>query len=296
MKTQAFHCLAVGAALALFPAAAMADGGRDDCDVTIQELGESKVNGYNALAGGEYLEPIRIRLRNQGDDACTGSVTITRLIGGTRLDGPHSHALDYQIVDATIINRIVLDPVTNQSNAIPMTVPARGTIEIRPRLRVPGGQPGRSGRYDAVLEAKFRSADRKREDDTSFTVAAQVSPSAQANFVGFAQGGNARLNLGELAPNVTGSIGLQVRASSDVELRISSENDGHLTGQNGFRIPYRMTVAGQLLDLADPDQIDVDLQDSVRGHTLPVSVVVGTFNNAPVGRYGDVVTFRISAR
>lgn len=276
-------------------AAAATPPPRPDCRVDIQELGATLVNHYNALAGGEYLEPIRLRLRNQGDEACAGHVRILNLIGGTQLVGLRGR-LDYQIVDETSLSTVIFDPVANQSADVPVIVPPRGTIELRPRLRVPGGQAARSGHYAALLTARFTPAGDGDVDNRVFGVAAQVEPSAQANFVGFASGGPASLDLGELAPGVTGTIGLQIRASTDVDLRISSDHLGHLEHAGGARIPYAMTVGGAAVDLGGGEaRLALELPDPVHGRTTPVVVTVGAFAALPAGRYSDVVTFRISA-
>lgn len=264
------------------------------CDLVIQELGEAKVNGYDALSGGDYLEPIRLRLRNRGDVPCNGVLRIMRVASFDKLDGPHNNRMDYRIVDPANISALLLDPLTQQGQMLPISVNANSTVEIRPRLLVPGGQPGRQGRYAATLLA---SVDLGRDIDpaeTELTVSAQVQSRAQANFVG---GRNALLDLGELAPAVTRTINMQVRATADIDIQISSEHHGQLQHASGAKqIPYSMTVNNRVINLDLDDSILMPLTNGIRGQNLPVTVTVGEFSNAPVGEYGDIVTFTISAR
>jgi hypothetical protein len=267
---------------------------RPDCDLRVQELGEAKVNGYDALAGGEYLERIRLRISNRGDGTCSGSIRISERTGTTGLNGPGTNKLSYVIVAPFNISQVVFDPVSRQDVALPFTVGPRTNVEINPSLRVPGGQAGRSGRYASVLTATVSAA--QETTDTDFTVSAQVHANAQANFVGLSSR-DATLDFGELRSGQSKGVVLQVRATSDVDMEISSENRGNLKLAGGIAaIPYQMTLAGRSVDLSAVQTLDVALADSVRGSSLPVEVVIGQFSQKPLGNYSDVVTFRISAR
>lgn len=267
----------------------------DGCDLKINQNGEPKINGYDALSGGDYVEDIRIKLKNEGDERCSGVLTIRRSALFDRLRGPQSgNFLDYLIVAQDNASQVLLDPLTQQTQGIPVSLTPSESIELRPRLFVRGGQAGRQGRYFADMLAIVSLGNGGDTVDRDFTVSAQVQARAQANFVG---GRNATLDLGELAPNVTGSINMQVRSTADIDVSVSSENEGNLVrGHGEFEIPYTMTVDGRLIDLENGSRFNMPLQNSIRGQSLPVVVTVGEFSNAPVGNYGDVVTFRISAR
>jgi hypothetical protein len=301
MKQQTSHPfspIAKVAAMALLAvvltAAAEAAPRPRACDLVIQELGEAKINGYDALSGGDYLEPIRLRLRNRGDETCGGVLRISRTASFDQLDGPQGNYMNYSIVDPTNIGSVLLDPVTQQGQALPISVAAGATVEIRPRLLVPGGQSGRQGRYYATLLAKVDQGANVPSVETEFNVSAQVQSRVQANFVG---GRNAQLDLGELSPALSRSINMQVRATADIDIEISSEHQGNLKHEQGSAlIPYSMTVANRAIDLSDTSSFNMPLANGIRGQNLPVTVTVGQFSNAPVGEYGDVVTFTISAR
>lgn len=276
------------------PGAALADPQGSGCAVTVQQLGDAHIAPYNALLQSEYVEPIRLRLWNRGDAACSGTLTIRNSFGKAGLVRAQGGTLNYAIVDERNRSFVIFDPLTNDPQPIPVTIPANRSIDVQPRFVVPGGQAGRAGRYASMLEARFREDGTVTDELGDVSLAVNVQPSAQANFVGY--GENATLDLGELAPGKSGSIGLQVRASADVDIQVSSEARGKLVQTSGAGIPYAITVQGLPVDLSAPSTLDIALADSVRGQTMPVNVVVGDFQNAPVGRYRDVVTFRISAK
>jgi hypothetical protein len=177
---------------------------------------------------------------------------------------------------------------------IPVSVNAGATLEIQPRLLVPGSQPGRQGRYYATLLATVNLGPDTDSAETEFNVSAQVQARAQANFVG---GRNAQLDLGELMPAVSQSINMQVRATADIDIEISSEHEGNLKQDSGsMLIPYSLTFANRMVNLSETSRFSLPLENGIRGQNLPVTVTVGQFSNAPVGDYGDVVTFTISAQ
>ena len=276
------------------PGAALADPPGIGCSVTVQQLGEAHVSPYNALLRSEYVEPIRLRLWNRGDAACSGTLTIRNSFGDADLVRAQGGELNYVIVDERDRSFVIFDPATNDGVPIPVAIPANKSIDVQPRFVVPGGQAGRAGRYASIVEARFREDGHVDDELGDVSLAVEVQPSAQANFVGY--GENATLDLGELIPGKSDSIGLQIRASADVDVQVSSEAHGKLVQTTGASIPYAITVDGSPVDLSAPNMLEIPLADSVRGQTMPVQVMVGDFENAPVGHYRDVVTFRISAK
>src|SRR3546814_10782091 len=105
---------------------------------------------------------------------------ILRLTGSPELTGPQGGKLTYTSMAQNYRGNVVYDPKTNNGNAIPVSIPARATIEVSPRLFVSGSQPGRAGRYAATLEAGFVPAgDNAVADTARFNVSAQVTPRSE---------------------------------------------------------------------------------------------------------------------
>jgi hypothetical protein len=292
-KPRLFGCAVFAAAIA-WPASAVANPPATACSVVVQQLGDAHIAPYNALSGADYSDPIRLRLSNRGDAPCSGTVTIRNSFGDPALVQAGGGKLTYAIVDEHDRSMVVFDPVTNDGQPIPVEVPAKDSIEIQPRFVVPNGQAGRAGRYGTILEARFRQDGTVDDELGDVSLDVNVQPSAQANFVGY--GADATLDLGELTPGKSGSIGLQVRASADIDVQVTSEAHGKLVQTTGAGIPYALTVNGAPVDLSTAKTINVPIADSVHGQTMPVEVLVGDFHNAPVGHYRDVITFQISAK
>lgn len=299
MKKFARYLVAmVVAGMTITPASA-----RNSCDISIQTVGEARVDNYNALSREVKIEPIRLRLTNNGNRDCEGTIVFQRSDGDGRLVGPQNAALDYWIVDAGGFNNLLFDPGTSLQKSMPVQVKSGRTKEIRPRLFVHRGQEGISGIYRASIEAVFRPAGQPDDEErTTVRLSASVVPGVQANFVGVSRsngrGGASLLDLGEIEPGMRRSVGLQVRANTEVDVEVSSENRGRLVQRRrgGGSIGYQMNVGGEAVNLGS--QSDVVLPASVgrRGRTSRIVIQVENFDNAPAGQYGDTILFRISAR
>lgn len=290
--------LVVAAVLAAVPAQA-----RDnDCRPTISTLNGATIASYDALANSDFVAPMQIVVRNNGTDPCTGVVNFNARRSDDKLKGPRAFAFDYLIVGESNANDIIYDPMADRGRAIPVNIPAGGSVTLRPQLRVNGGQTGQSGRYEAVIEAKFREI-RDREVgaiETTVALAASVVPSVQANFAGL-DGGSptlATLALGELSTGLERSIGLQLRSNTDVDVTVTSMNRGTLVRKGGGgEIPYDITIGNRAINLRQIDEIKLQLgDDSTRLKTRQINVKIGDTARSRAGTYDDTITFRVSAR
>ena len=273
-------------------------GGGACGSLSVRLLSNATISQYDALIAADYLSPMQIELRNDGDEACSGSIRFDASRSSRFLTGTQGGRLNYLIVGESSGNDIILDPESGSGRAIGFTVARRSSLILRPQLRVNGGQPGRSGRYEAVIDAVLDGSD--DGDRTSVVLAVEVVASVQANFVGTDAGSGsvATMNLGELFTGQERSIGIQIRANANVDLTISSENRGRLNRDGGGgAVPYDLTFGGQRIDLEQEDSIRVRLgEDSVRGLRRQVTVKVGDTSRQRAGTYRDIVTFRISGR
>jgi len=275
--------------------------GEGKCSLSMHLLGNATISQYDALIAADYLAPMQIELRNDGGASCSGSIRFDASRSSRYLTGPRGGRLSYLIVGESNGNDIVYDPRSDSGRAIGFTVARRSSVILRPQLRVNGGQPGRSGRYDALIDVVLDAAHGEDDNDrTSVTLAVNVVPSVQANFVGTDAGGGsvATMNLGELFTGQERGIGIQIRANANVDLTISSENRGKLKRDGGGgAVPYDLTFGGQRIDLEQDESVRVRLgEDSIRGLRREVTVKVGDTSQQRAGAYRDVVTFRISGR
>jgi hypothetical protein len=288
------------ALVALSAPAAANNNNNNQCSLTISPSGAVIAN-YDALLGGAFTAPITLRITNNGGAACSGSIRFEVKPNSQRLRGPNNERLSYLIVQQNNPSITLFDPLTGQNAGLPVTVGPGATIELRPELFVDGGQRGQSGRYEADVDATYRNGQgQPRPVTATVAVAADVVPSVQANFVGLdgGTGSSATLRLGELSTGLKRTIGFQLRANTDVDITVSSENRGRLKRQGGSElIRYDLEISGGQVNLNQDDLVKLRLgPDSVRGSTQPMEVEVGSIAGAPAGRYRDTVIFRISGR
>jgi hypothetical protein len=277
------------------------------CDPVVSIPNQATINDYDALAGGFYTDRIRTTVTNNGQSACVGEVRFEAVNGENRLTGPSSDMIAFLIVGMNDTGQIILDPLTLQQIGIRVTIPPRQSTEIRPRFYVLGGQPGRSGTYRASVRAQFvrTSGAPPGAPESSPQVDAElrlrVQPTVQANFVGTdsvsANGLTGGIALGELTPGLRRNLGIQLRANADVDVTVSSTNNGRLKRAPGDAgIGYLIGVNGTNLDLSSA--VDTELSASLDqgGRTNPLSIQLENFRNAAAGNYADTITFRITAR
>lgn len=290
----------------------MTGGAAFACEPSVTVVGDARVNPYDSLAGGYYLEPLVIRVRNSGRSACVGRLRLETLDGLTALVGPNGGTLAYVMVAPRDISDVVLDPLTGQNDSIRVRVPPGRAEEIRPQLYMLAGQRARSGLYSAPIGIELRPAPNEQAENgeghdwspvsTRGTVAALVQPSVQANFVATdsvsGSGTAASVSLGNLTTGLRRDLGIQVRANTDVDVSISSRENGVLKrdGNGAASVNYDLIVGGSVFDLSSPATTELSAITNLGGVTNPVSIIVGDTRGAPSGRYSDQITFTISGR
>jgi hypothetical protein len=289
--------------------AASASGGDDPsgCDPRITVVGETRINDYDALTGGFYVEPIRLRLTNDGGSACVGHIRFTSADGRTRLLGPGGEEMTFLIVAQNDAGDVLFDPLSLQGDGLRITLPPRRDMMVQPRFYVAGSQRVPSGLYTADVEARFHRQPQgsphgdAESDPVTIPLAVNVKPVVQANFTGVdsssAGGTVGGVALGELTPGMRRNLGIQVRANTDVSVSVSSANQGALLRENGSEeIGYTLIVNGNPFTLSSTAETTLAAGLGVGGVTNPVAIQLENYTAAPAGRYGDTVTFRISAQ
>lgn len=308
---NAYLVARIAAALIALGAGSAAPAGNGDgpsgCDLRITVVGETRINDYNALTGGFYVEPIRLRLTNDGGSACVGHIRFTSADGRTRLLGPGGGEMTFLIVAQNDAGDVLFDPLSLQRDGLRITLPPRRDMMVQPRFYVAGSQQVPSGLYTADVEARFHRQPQgsphgdAESDPVTIPLAVNVKPVVQANFTGVdsssAGGTVGGVALGELTPGMRRNLGIQVRANTDVTVSISSANQGTLLRENGSEeIGYTLIVNGDPLTLSSTAETTLAAGLGVGGVTNPVAIQLENYTAAPAGRYGDTVTFRISAQ
>ena len=273
------------------------------CDLSILPENMGQVAGFNAMQGAAVMQPVRLRLRNDSDEACTGMLMFNRTEAAADLRAGHGGTIGYQIVDERAVNAVLFEPTRSLATALPVRVGPKTSILLSPRMRIPGGQDVRSGRYSARLDASVKDAVTGVElDRQSVELVSEVTPSVEANWVGVSRGEGSRtasLDLGDLSTGHVRSAGLQMRTNSDVTVEIESMNRGELAHSSDpdSAVGYSLSVDGETLPLNGTQRIQrINGTGGTVDANLPLRFVVGDTSRARAGEYSDTILVRISAR
>lgn len=272
------------------------------CELAISEVSQRTQNKYDPLSYYDYLQPVELKIRNVGSRACSGSISFETGSGSGRLEGGHGDSLDFLLVDEHNLNRILFNPRRHSQSRLSLNLNPGRSIQFNPRLYIPRAQSAASGRYESQIDAVYEEFNSRQHKRIAFHFGVHVRASVQANFVGVDRlGKNGEygvVKLGKLKPRLQRQLGLQLRSNSDVDVSISSENQGELGHKSlpDAGIGYSLRVGGHDIDLSSKDEIVLPTDLSRNGRTNSIEVELDDFGNVPAGRYGDIIHVRVAAR
>lgn len=300
--------LGVSAGVAL--AAALAHTPAWACDPDVR-LAEAPVAiDYDSFDGAQRIEPLEVEIVNNGETACVGQLTVGMTTMPRAFTTVSGNELDFDIIPEGSVSPRIYDPVSNISEPLSIRVPPRQARRLAMRLRLPAGQMVPAGDYSAALDLLLNSGPQPLNpgggppvDFPSITrtvvLHADVTPRVQANFTGISASDSGRVgkvDLGEITSSELRDFGIQIRSNVDVDIAVRSEGRGNLvhTEDQGARIPFALTIAGQPIDLST--ESSVAGATSLSGVTNAIRVRVGSTEGARSGEYADDLVFTISGR
>ena len=298
-------------AAALMPATAWANAAGPaamaaPCQLSVTSAQSAPMRGYDALSRTDYVAQLDYIVRNVGTGSCVGSLAFEDPAGAPGgLSGSGTQVLEFSLADPATITRPLWDSQTGTRAQLSVALTPGDTVTLRPHLVIARYQQARSGTYSRPLDLVFREVGPVglgAEIRRSVTPAVRVRSSVQANFTGTdataSAGGMAGLDLGVLTPGLRRDLGLQLRANTDVDVQITSDNAGQLAHETvpGAAIPYTLDLAGSRVDLSATQSIAVGAGLADTGRTAPITIEIGAFDRVPAGAYSDVVRVRVSAR
>ena len=273
------------------------------CELSIVPENAGQVAGFNAMQDTALVQPVRLRLRNDSEEACSGTLVFQRTEASADLRAGHGGTIGYQIVDERAVNAVLFDAQQSLATPLPVRVGPLTSVVLSPSLRAASGPDIRSGHYSARLDAVFTDAQTGLEADRqSVELAARVSPGVEANWVGVSRGEGSRtasLELGELTTGQVRRAGLQLRTNSDVTVEIESVNRGELSHESDSEsaVAYSLSVDGERVPLGSVQSLQrANTSGGVTDSNLPLRFVVGDTSRARAGEYSDTILVRVSAR
>ena len=281
------------------------------CDVSFENISRPVFESYSATARQVEPQKITLRLRNDADENCFGAIRIDALDGDGHLLGQNGQRMSYGLFSARDSSQILFQAGSKIENRISMNVPADGSRDVDLYLAIDRLQDLPAGTYMTDLNFDFVTQSLDVLDTMVLRIGSDINPSLQANFTGLASplisnnetGSNSNrqhavLNLGEITPNETQRLGLQIRANAPVTIQVNSENKGVLLHEfDEGEIQYTTKLNDRDLDLTTTTRLNGYASPNRNGVTNPLIITVSDFGkNVPAGNYYDVLTFQISAR
>lgn len=282
------------------------------CDLTLESTGQIRFEDYSSVARETQPQKIVLRLRNDGEEACTGYMSVNAVDGEGHLIGLMGDRMSYGLFSGRESSQTLFQSGVQTQNQIPLRIPAEISRSVEMYVVVDRLQNLPAGTYMADLNLNIHSQSLDLLESKVIRIGANIRPSLQANFTGIgslvtsnkSSGSNssshrAVLDMGELTPNETHRLGLQIRANSPVTIQVSSEYSGALQHEHQVgEIPYGVRFNQQNLDLSSTSILNGHASPKQNGHTNPLVITLSDFEDkkVPAGKYMDVLTFRISAR
>jgi len=281
------------------------------CDLSLESTGQMRFEDYSSVARETQPQKITLRLRNDGDEACTGYMSINAVDGDGHLIGLTGDRMSYGLFAGRESSQVLFQSGVQPQNQTPIRILAERSLSVEMYLVVDRLQNLPAGTYTTDLNLNIQNQSLSLLESTVIRIGTNIRPSLQANFTGIgglvssnkSSGSNSSrertvLDMGELTPNETRRLGLQVRANSPVTIQVSSEHNGALKHEhNEGEIPYDVRLNQQNVDLSSTFIIDGQASLEQNGRTNPLVITLSDFGNkVPSGKYADVLTFRISAR
>ncbi|MBH0037743.1 hypothetical protein [Pseudoalteromonas sp. SWN166] len=237
---------------------------------------------YHALQQVDAKKELRVSVIN--DESCQLHMVLTSE-NQTQLQGQFQ-SVPYQIK-------------STQSQLISTSSLRLNFIESSTTLTllIPSGTPIKSGMYTDRLQMKLYDQGNKLLDEREYNIEESIAPRTSLSVLGYNTFSNT-INLGELIPGKEYTMlpSLQVVTNSDIQLSVSSDNNGkliHSLYKDKYAINYSLDLAGSWLELNNVSKHKF----SYSGQTvylLPLKIQLDDFERQAAGEYSDIIRFQIS--
>lgn len=295
MSKVVFSALLLTSALAA-PAWAKPDNG---CRLRIDATqGQWIISGYDAFSDSPPVASYDLTFVNSGDGACRFLPIFQTDGSAFGLSSGNGPSLPYSLFD--LYGGYDATPTGGRT----LRTASHRRVEIAPHaqqivrytLNVGGTLPG-DGLFKQRLAIIAEDEDGSPLAERSVNIGIHVLPSATLGLAGAFQrrNGQADVDLGDLQTGVAAvPLALSVQSTRGYTLAFKSLNAGNLRLDGAeWKIPYRLIVDGQLLDLG-AESLFTKRASSMRRDSLPVAFQIGDVSNKRAGTYSDLVTVTVS--
>ncbi len=176
----------------------------------------------------------------------------------------------------------------------------RATLSMR--VEIARAATASSGDYRDTLNLRVIDLDSKKQigQDRQTAIDLNVPKRAQLNIAGADSAGAgfgvSRIDFGQMQSGAERSVFVQVRATDDVEIRLTSRNAGvlkHVRLHDAApAIPYGVTFDGVQVNLASSFTLEREVERA--GSSYLMSVRLGEVGRPPAGEYQDLITIDVT--
>lgn len=187
---------------------------------------------------------------------------------------------------------------------MPIALSADQTRHVDLTFKVPAGQYADAGASGLSLSLTLVDvATGAVLADHVMNVAGDVPSRAQTNFAGTTSGyeggiGTAFVDFGELIAGDTRQVNFQIRGNADVNVMISSENQGKMVNQQNALISpvgYSILADGTPSDLSVPLHLMRVPEKTLAGSSYPLAITLDPMPVTPFsGVYKDIITIDVT--
>ena len=182
-----------------------------------------------------------------------------------------------------------------------------GMQPINLTFAIPTGQYADAGEMDADLKIKLVDAitSESISDEIIIKLVGRVPMRAQTNFAGTSSGFDngstyAKIDFGEIRGVDSRTINFQIRGNSDVDIEMSSENNGKMVNTespDASPIYYTVNADGNESDLSVPLEFSRRPAKSLTGSSYPLTVTLDKMDTAVfAGQYQDIISIDVTPR
>ena len=279
-------------ALAAFPAAA----GATCTPAFVQGPGTVVIRPLS-LDTGQASERFELRVRNDGDSACSLRLVVGRDLAARSADFP---AYSMSGPFGTIAINAGQAMAGQGAAAAPVQLAAGAQIVLSHDVRVEAGWGSAAGEKLEELQFALLSAEDQSELATlRVRLRLEIPTTALIRFAGASSGGPARVDMGTLSPTSptrSPPFAIRVLSTAPYRMDLESENRGALARIGGpDRAPYRLSVGGQAMNLRQgTDGFLVSRHTGRTGDVHAVSIIVDPDPLRHAGRYSDRIMVAVT--
>lgn len=237
---------------------------------------------YHALQQVDSKKELRISVTN--DESCQLQLVLTSE-NQAQLKGQfQSIPYEMQSIQSKLVSSSTLKLNFTDSSTILTLV-------------LPSGTPIKAGIYSDRLQMKLYDQGSKLLDEREYSIQENIVPRTSLSVLGYNTFSNT-INLGELIPSKEYTMlpSLQVVTNSDVQLSVSSDNNGkliHSLYRDKYAINYSLDLAGSWLQLDNLSQHKFTYSGQTV-YLLPLKIQLNDFERQAAGEYSDTIRFQIS--